>query len=168
MPERRSRGKRRRRGLKPRAFPRTIRAQLGPSAAVCTTVFVVVVPMTARAADHICSKCRTNRPLTELLPVTHFYRRQRTRALARGSKKSLPRCNLFQTGRLCRQRLKTFYRKSVVISQMGIAFRVPASGPKPSTQDDHRASLSGSGYLRTPLPQSWITGGAKSPRGSRC
>ena len=122
-------GQRRRRGLKPRALPRAIRAQPGQPAAVCTTELVVVVPMTARAADHICSKfsstSRTKRLLTELLPVTHFYRRQRTASLG-GSKESLLRATSFRQAACVANVLKTFYPKNVVISQMGIAFRAPA------------------------------------------
>ena len=132
-------GRRPRRGLKPRALPRAIRAQPGPPAAVCTTVLVVVVPMTARAADHIssnrfrpkcfCLKRRTRRLLTELLPVTHFYRRQRTASL-RVRKNPSYVATAFRQAACAANVLKTFYRKNVVISQIGIAFLVPAPPSK--------------------------------------
>ena len=144
-------GGRRRRGLKPRALPRAIRAQPGQPAAVCTTVLVVVVPMTARAADHICSnrfcpKCFclkrcTRRLLTELLPVTHFYRRQRTASLG-GSRNNLSYvATTFRQAACVANALIHSTAKMLFSAKWESRFEFRPIRLRPGTQDNHRSTL---------------------------
>lgn len=133
-----------RRGLKPRALPGAIRTQPGQPAAVCTTVLVVVVQMTARAADHICSKfspaSRPKRPLTKLLPVTHFYRRRRTASL--GLRKNLSyAATSFRQAACVADALIHSIAKTPLSAKSESRFEFRQLRLKPGTQDNHRSTL---------------------------